>query len=57
MYVAERSFPSFETPVGVQLPALNVIGLIVNYTKAVTFTFKNKLTNKKKKKDDWTNNN
>jgi len=48
MYILARSFPSFETPVGVQLPALNVMSLIVIYTKEITLTFKNKLSNKKK---------
>lgn len=46
MYVPARSFPSFETHVGVQLPPLNVISLIVIYTKEITCTFKNKLANK-----------
>lgn len=50
MYIPARPFPSFETPVGVQFPASNVMSLIVIYSKAITFTFKNELAKKKKKK-------
>lgn len=48
MYIPARPFPSFETPVEVQFPALNVMSLIVVYSKAITFTFKNELARKKK---------
>lgn len=42
-----KVFPSFETPAGVQLHVLNVKSWLVIYTKAITFTFKNKIANKK----------
>lgn len=44
-----KPFPSFETPTGVQFPALNVMSLIVVYSKAITFTFKNELAKRKEK--------